>query len=154
MQPKDLEKRKLQLSDLINEVLRRYLFLHYFQGFHDICQVFLLVLGPRRAVAGVARLCLIKIRDFMLPLLSPALSHLLLLPEIVQAEDDRLGRHVSQTQPFFALSATLTLYAHDIQAYSDIARLFDVLLAREPAFSLYLFATVCAKLPEIGAHRD
>ena len=153
MQPKDLEKRKVQLSNLINEVLRRHLFLHYFQGFHDICQVFLLVLGPQRAVDCVARLCLIRIRDFMLPLLSPALSHLLLLPEIVQAEDDRLGMHVSQTQPFFALSATLTLYAHDIQAYGDIARLFDVILAREPAFSLYLFATVCAELPCTAANK-
>ncbi len=78
----------------------------------------------------------------MLPSLSPALSHLMLLPDIVRAEDTNLWRHLSGTQPFFALSATLTLYAHDIQAYGDIARLFDVILAREPVFSIYLFARV------------
>ena len=67
----------------------------------------------------------------------------MLLPDIVRAEDSSLWRHISHTQPFFALSATLTLYAHDVQAYDDIARLFDVILAREPVFSLYMFARVC-----------
>ncbi|KAI9886683.1 MAG: Eukaryotic translation initiation factor 5A [Watsoniomyces obsoletus] len=138
----NLERRKSELSDLITGVLRRYPFLHYFQGFHDICQVFLLVLGFETALSCVSRLCLTRIRDFMLPSLSPALSHLMLLPDIVRAEDTTLWRHLSQTQPFFALSATLTLYAHDIQAYGDIARLFDVILAREPVFSIYLFARI------------
>jgi hypothetical protein len=99
-------------------------------------------MGPEDAVPCVVKLCLTRIRDFMLPTLSPALSHLKLLPDIVQAEDAKLWKHLSDTQPYFALSATLTLYAHDIQAYGDIARLFDVLLAREPVFSIYLFAMV------------
>jgi hypothetical protein len=80
----------------------------------------------------------------MLPSLSPALSHLRLLPPILSAVDPELCNHLSQTQPFFALAATLTLYAHDIQEYGDIARLFDVLLARETVFSMYLFAVVRA----------
>ena len=78
----------------------------------------------------------------MLPSLSPALSHLRLLPPILSAVDPELCSHLSQTQPFFALAATLTLYAHNIQEYGDIARLFDVLLAREAVFSVYLFAVV------------
>ncbi|KAI9789193.1 MAG: hypothetical protein M1816_006327 [Peltula sp. TS41687] len=139
---KELDKRKEQLSDVINQVLRHYPFLHYFQGFHDICQVFLLVLGPQLATSCVTRLCLTRIRDFMLSSLTPALVHLHLLPDILQAEDGELCRHLSDTQPFFALAATLTLFAHDIQDYKDIARLFDALLAREPVFSIYLFATI------------
>lgn len=139
---KQLDRRKEELSDLINHVLRHYPFLHYFQGFHDICQVFLLVLGPHMATSCVTRLCLTRIRDFMLSSLSPALAHLHLLPDILQAEDSELCKPLSQIQPFFALAATLTLFAHDIQDYKDIARLFDALLAREPVFSIYLFATV------------
>lgn len=139
---KELDRRKEQLSDLINHVLRHHPFLHYFQGFHDICQVFLLVLGPQMATSCVTRLCLTRIRDFMLSSLAPALAHLHLLPDILQAEDSELCKHLSQTQPFFALAATLTLFAHDIQNYKDISRLFDALLAREPVFSVYLFATV------------
>jgi hypothetical protein len=34
------------------------------------------------------------------------------------------------------------MYAHDIQEYGQIARLFDVLLAREAVFSVYMFAQI------------
>ncbi len=78
----------------------------------------------------------------MLPTLSPTFSHLDLLPRILHVADLKLERHLSQTQPFFALAATLTLYAHDIQEYGDIARLFDFLLGQEASVSIYLFAIV------------
>lgn len=81
----------------------------------------------------------------MLPTLSGAESHLHLLPAILYAADRELYQHLSgatQPTPFFALAATLTLYAHDIEEYGDIARLFDYLLATEAAVPVYLFATV------------
>ena len=78
----------------------------------------------------------------MLPTLAPALSQLQILPAILRAADPELATHLSQTRPFFALSATLTLYAHDVQEYGDIARLFDFILAHEPVLTLYLFATI------------
>lgn len=78
----------------------------------------------------------------MLPSLSAAISHLQLLPSILHASDPVLCKHVEGTQPFFALAATLTLYAHDIQEYGDIARLFDFLLAHEAVVSVYLYAEV------------
>ena len=40
------------------------------------------------------------------------------------------------------MAATLTLYAHDIQEYSDIARLFDFILAHEPVMAIYTFAAI------------
>ena len=114
----------------------------YFQGFHDIVQVILLVLGKDRATDAVAHLSLLRIRDFMLPSLSPSLAHLRLLPAVLYAVDAKLCQHLSQVQPFFALAATLTLYAHDIEDYGDIARLFDFLLAQEAVVSVYLFAVI------------
>jgi len=116
--------------------------LSYFQGFHDIVQVFLLVLGVDNAAQAVASLSLLRIRDFMLPSLTPSLDHLNLLPPIIHAVDANLYRHLSQTQPFFALAATLTLYAHDIQEYADIARLFDFLIAQPAVVSIYFFAVI------------
>lgn len=116
--------------------------LSYFQGFHDIVQVFLLVLGVDDAAAAVSHLSLLRIRDFMLPSLDPSIAHLHLLPSILQAESPKLRQHLSQTRPFFALAATLTLYAHDIQEYSDISRLFDFLLAHGAVVSLYFFAII------------
>ena len=78
----------------------------------------------------------------MLPSLSPSLDHLQLLPAILYAVDEHLYAHVSKTRPFFALAATLTLYAHEIQEFGEIARLFDFLLAQEAAVSVYFFAVI------------
>lgn len=78
----------------------------------------------------------------MLPSLAPAVRQLRLIPDILRAADPALWRHLSATEPFFALSGTLTMYAHDITTLGEIARLFDVLLAREPVFSVYMFAAI------------
>lgn len=85
---------------------------------------------------------MLRIRDFMLPSLAAAMTHLELLPHILRATQPELERHLSQTRPFFALSATLTLYAHDIEEYGDIARLFDFFLAHPASVPVYFFATV------------
>ncbi|KAA8635877.1 hypothetical protein SMACR_01716 [Sordaria macrospora] len=134
--------QKFQLSSLILSVLRRYPYLHYFQGYHDICQVLLLVLPPSLRSIALARLSALRIRDFMLPNLQAAIAQLRLIPDILRVSDPKLWRHLSGTEPFFALSGTLTMYAHDITTLGEITRLFDVLLAREPVFSVYMFAAI------------
>jgi hypothetical protein len=145
-----IDARKHELSDIITETLRRHPMLCYFQGYHDIVQVLLLVLGAETTPAAVARLSLLRIRDFMLPTMTGALSHLQLLPSILKAADPDLFQHLSQTAPFyFALPATLTLYAHEIQEYGDIARLFDYLLTNEAAASIYLYATVSRSIQNL-----
>ncbi|RYO75483.1 hypothetical protein DL766_002570 [Monosporascus sp. MC13-8B] len=136
----ELDSKKAELSDLITEVLRRLPYLCYFQGYHDICQVFLLVLPAPLRAAAVARLSSLRIRDFMLPNLRPAVAQLRLIPDILGAADRELCAHLSRTEPYFALSDTLTMFAHNVQRLGHISRLFDALLAREPAFPLYVFA--------------
>ncbi|KAI9931790.1 hypothetical protein AWENTII_001560 [Aspergillus wentii] len=138
----ELSLKKEELSSLIKQVLRNHPMLCYFQGYHDIVQVLLLVLGEQQAAPAVAQISLFRIRDYMLPSLTPALKHLQLIPAIIERADPGLRQHLSGIKPFFALAATLTLYAHEIQEYSDIARLFDFLLAREPVVSIYLFAAI------------
>ncbi|QDS72386.1 hypothetical protein FKW77_008553 [Venturia effusa] len=138
---KQLDKRKKQLSDVIVETLRRHPYLSYFQGYHDIVQVILLVLGPDKSVPAVRRLSVLRVRDFMLPKIAGSLSHLHLIPSILYAADPVLYKHLPENT-YFAISAIITLYAHDIQEYSDIARLYDFLLAREAVTSIYLFAAI------------
>lgn len=138
---KQLDIRKKQLSDVIVEVLRRHPYLSYFQGFHDIVQVILLVLGPEKSTPAVRRLSVLRIRDFMLPKIAGSLSHLHLIPAILFAADPVLYKHLPENT-YFAISAIITLYAHDIQEYSDIARLYDFLLAREAVTSIYLFVAI------------
>ncbi|KAE8147868.1 rab-GTPase-TBC domain-containing protein [Aspergillus avenaceus] len=138
----ELLSKKDELSSLLKQVLRHYPMLCYFQGYHDIVQVLLLVMGGQKAAPAVTRLSLFRIRDYMLPSLSPTVKHLQLIPAIMERADPALRRHLADIQPFFALAATLTLYAHDIQEYSDIARLFDFILAREPVVAIYLFVAI------------
>lgn len=138
----ELAVKKSELKQLIFRILRRHPVLCYFQGYHDIAQVLLLVLGYHQAVPAIERISLFHIRDYMLSSLSPALKHLQLIPAIIDTSDPELRQHLSLTKPFFALAATLTLYAHDIQEYGDIARLYDFLLSHEPVVSIYLFAAI------------
>ncbi|KAJ3457417.1 hypothetical protein MRS44_014558 [Fusarium solani] len=138
----ELSLHKSELSSLITEVLRRYPYLCYFQGYHDISQVLLLVLAPPWRARVLARLSVLRIRDFMLPNLGPTTAQLRLLPDILHAADPKLRRHLSGVEPFYALAGTLTMYAHNIEGYRDIVRLFDVFLAREPVFSVYVFAQI------------
>ena len=142
MSDSELSIRKSELSDLIVEVLRRDPFLCYVQGYHDICQVFLLVLDPHVRAPALTRLSLLRIRDFMLPNFSATTAQLRLIPDIIKAADPTLREHLAGTKPYYALAGTLTMYAHNIEGYRDIVRLFDVLLAREPVFSVYLFAQI------------
>lgn len=98
------------------------------------------MLGLPLAAPAISRLSVLRIRDFMLPNLSPTTAQLRLLPEIIQKAAPQLWRQLAVLEPFYALPGTLTMFAHNIESFHDIARLFDVLLARDPAFSLYLFA--------------
>ncbi|CAA9960534.1 hypothetical protein PTNB85_01549 [Pyrenophora teres f. teres] len=139
---KQLDRRKQELSNVIIHVLRRHPALCYFQGYHDIVQVFLLVLGPEDAPTAVARLSLLRIRDFMLSSLEPALAQLELLRPILRAADPSLYHHLRGSQPTFALAGTMTMFAHNIENYKDITRLFDFFLAGHAAMPIYFFAAV------------
>ena len=102
----------------------------------------------------------------MLPALAPSLKQLRLIPELLSRADPQLAHHLGILPPSIleppgplsflgalarnnesdeglihlaAMQGTLTMYAHDIESYSGIARLFDALLAYEPVFSLYVF---------------
>ncbi|KAF4986284.1 hypothetical protein FGRMN_10909 [Fusarium graminum] len=138
----EMTLRKSELSSLITEVLRRHPYLCYFQGYHDISQVLLLALTPAWRARLLARLSVLRIRDFMLPSFGPTTSQLRLLPDIIHAADPYLRQHLAGVEPFYALAGTLTMYAHNIEAYQDIARLFDVFLAQEPVFPVYVFAQI------------
>lgn len=108
------------------------------------------MLAPELQVTAVARLSVLRIRDYMCSTMSPAMAQLYLIPDILRKADPKLWLHVAGTNPFFALSSTLTMYAHDVTSLDEISRLFDILLAREPVFSLYMYvATILSKRDEI-----
>lgn len=100
------------------------------------------MLPPALRATAVARLSGLRIRDFMLPNLAPAISQLRLIPDILNAVDRSLYVHLAKIEPYFALSDTLTMFAHNIQTYGDISRLFDALLAHEQVLGIYIFVQI------------
>lgn len=78
----------------------------------------------------------------MLSCIDPAIAQLELLRPIFRAADPELYEHLPKSQPSFALANTITMFAHNIQAYKDITRLFDFFLAHDAVMPIYLFAAV------------
>lgn len=76
----------------------------------------------------------------MLSTLDPAIAHLSLLHPILSTADPVLYEHLPKSQPSFALADTLTMFAHNMQNYKDITRLFDFFLARHTVMPIYFFA--------------
>ena len=71
------ERRKIELSELITHVLRSWPGLHYFQGYHDIMSILLLVLNDLELAKCCAeKMSLHRLRDSMGPGLDPVLGYL------------------------------------------------------------------------------
>lgn len=53
-----------------------------------------------------------------------------------------INRARTSPTPYFALSWMLTLFSHDINTLEPVQRIFDFLLARNPAAVIYLGVAV------------
>lgn len=78
----------------------------------------------------------------MLSSLEPAIAQLELLRPLLHQADPVLYEHLPKSSATFALAGTITMFAHNIQEYRDITRLFDFFLAQHAAMPLYFFAAV------------
>ncbi|GAA5837917.1 hypothetical protein JCM3766R1_001518 [Sporobolomyces carnicolor] len=139
------EELRLRLEKAILLTLRKHPALQYFQGFHDIVSILLLTLDDDQLVASATeQMSLHRIRDSMGPGLEPTLGYLKLAHRLIQRVDPEMYSLVNQaaSMPFFALSWALTLFSHDLYEVSVIARLFDFLLAHNPAMISYLVVAI------------
>jgi len=118
--------------------------LHYFQGLHDVAALFLINLeSPSLTSLVMKRLCHLHFRDAMRPnfkkvqiILQAVITPLL---EIVDRElHDYIIHGGTDDSSVFALSWILTWFAHDIQNFDVVSRLFDVFLVSHPLFPAYL----------------
>jgi hypothetical protein len=78
----------------------------------------------------------------MLSSLDPAIAQLDLLRPLLREADPVLYEHLPKSSATSALAGTITMFAHNIQGYKDITRLFDFFLARHAVMPLYFFAAV------------
>ncbi|KTW25581.1 hypothetical protein T552_03442 [Pneumocystis carinii B80] len=138
----EIKKKRNELNSLIVEILRKHPNLNYFQGYHDIAQVFLLCIGRKEAFKPLELLSLTRIRDFFLPSLSPILDHLEFIKLIVQKKDQELGKHIANVPSHFALASYLTWFSHEIKHLKHILKIFDFIISTDTAMVLYIYAAI------------
>ncbi|XP_071823507.1 TBC1 domain family member 20-like [Apostichopus japonicus] len=143
---KDDEREVLQdqLVEVIVRVLCENNQLHYYQGYHDICVTFQLVVGKEATVSLVNKLSTHHLRDFMDSTMDRT-KHMLnyLLPIINKSKPalhDFLQR--SEVGTVFALAWLITWYGHVLNSFRSIVRLYDFFLACHPLMPVYLAAAI------------
>ncbi|OBZ86782.1 TBC1 domain family member 20, partial [Choanephora cucurbitarum] len=146
----DQEKEKLQaqLDQVITHVLRSYPSLHYYQGFHDICCVFILLFGVKYACKLMESVALFYLRyPFFYEMfmnMEPVLKQLTILDTLIRLKDQELHAFISEAGvlPYYSLSWVITWCSHDLDDLEKLTRLFDLFLCSNPFMPVYFAAAV------------
>ncbi|AMD20225.1 HDL519Wp [Eremothecium sinecaudum] len=189
------EKEKLReiLKSTILKFLRKYPELRYYQGYHDVVSVFVMVFQDGQASDMCTPECsklervpssgrsskdegimtsdidieeadmfttveiftLLYLRDFMMDTLDFTIHHLRIISLLVQAECPKFYEEVklATVNPFFALSAILTLFSHelkpDFDETSPLYQIFDMVISSgSMMLPLVIYASILLELKD------
>lgn len=136
--------KQQELHCMIVEILWRNPALKYYQGFHDICTCFLLVLGKKAAIPAAENVALFFIRDAMLDSFDPVSKQLRLMSSLIEYEDHELTLFLEKANimPYYALSWILTWFSHDFEAYEKVVRLFDLFISSHAIMPVYIASAI------------
>lgn len=143
---KRLKTTRKKVHTIVNSVVQESGgILNYYQGFHDVVCVILLVVGEQElAHALTERIAYYFFRESMTETFAPLSSILRLLPVIIEHFDPQLQQFISmcEVEAFYAMPWVLTWFAHDLQDLGEVARIFDVMICSHPLFVLYVAAAL------------
>lgn len=133
-------------SSLDSSLSEREHGLSYFQGFHDISTVFLLVCGEHISGPCLEKMARYYLRDSIATdRLAPMLMVLRLIHFVILQKDYGLAKFMADAgveDGHYALSWVLTWFSHVIDSLDIVARLFDAFLASHPLLPMYLSASI------------
>lgn len=136
-----------KLKDVVIRILRTNPELSYYQGYHDICTVFVIIfqndLEMLFRVVNTFTLC--HLRDFMMPNIDSTIQMLRLIPELTFKVDRSLHEEalMDNLEPFYCLSPLITLFSHDVVNFSTICQVFDFIIASGSISAvLYLYTSL------------
>lgn len=151
--PNDIENLKTKLSHLIIKLLRKYPSLNYYQGFHDIASIILLVcyippndklddfnanggdnnndddnedgynINEELAFNMLEYLAIFHLRDYMLMDINLSIDHLKLIPMVLEIVDDQLFELIKQTSNSFIQSEGLH---YDYKFYQGLSCILTI----------------------------
>lgn len=133
-----------QLVDVIMRILVKHKDLHYYQGYHDICVTFLLVVGEDVTFALIDKLSTNHLRDFMDKTMARTNHMLNYLYPIIGRASPQLRQHMEKAElgTIFCLPWLITWYGHVLGDVKHVVRLYDFFLACHPLMPIYLAAAL------------
>lgn len=133
-----------QLILLIMRILIKNPSFYYYQGYHDICITFLLILGPELAFHVVNSLSRTHFKVYMEESMENTSILLDIILILVEKEHQALGQFLRRSGAgnIFALSWVITWFSHVLRNYETVGRLFDLFIASHPFMPIYLTASI------------
>ncbi|KAG8192531.1 hypothetical protein JTE90_015166 [Oedothorax gibbosus] len=133
-----------QLVFLIMRVLCRHPEMHYYQGYHDICVTFLLVLGEEMAYHVVEKLSRTHLKTFMEKNMEPTIHLLEHMYVLIGKKHPLLKEFLlkSEVGVAYCLSWLITWFGHVLNDYNYVVRLFDFFIVSHHYMPMYLTTAV------------
>ena len=146
-----------KLTDVILATLSQNRSIHYYQGFHDVVSVLILVMMEDETEGGDS----LQSSEHFLYRMTSALTEtyfedmaredfttitktMAFILHIIHLHDKELYNFLKEAQipPYFAMSWVITWFSHDLKSLGlkGVARIFDVCLCSPPYYCLYLCA--------------
>ncbi|CAG98187.1 GTPase-activating protein GYP8 [Kluyveromyces lactis] len=141
---------KLQLRDLLYDTivktLRKFPQLNYYQGYHEVVSVFVLVCDRDSLNETVELFTLLYLRDYMMDSLQCTLEQLEVLSQFIMERDADLAKilQLNQKKPIFAIASVLTLLIHNFENFeedSPIFSIFDIVITTNNLSNLFVVYT-------------
>lgn len=158
----DIDDLKKKLLNLIIRILRKHPLLNYYQGYHDIASIVLLVchdqanseVNEEMALKILEPLTILHLRDFMITDINLSINHLKLIPMLLEVIEPSLFELIKQSNNsyilsngahydynfFQGLSSILTFYSHEITNLQQILTIWDFIFSYDSVIvSVYLY---------------
>lgn len=158
----DIDRLRKRLFSLIVRVLRNHPCLDYYQGYHDIASVVLLVCSDSGSSANddslaysmLEALSLCHLRDYMISDIGLSVNHLKIIPLVAEHADPVLFNLMRYSNSSFimsngsyydykfypALLSILTVFSHNLTNFSQLLMLWDFVLSYQSiAVSMYIY---------------
>jgi len=142
------EEQRIALQDKLIKLIMRILIknpnFYYYQGYHDICITFLLILGEENAFHVVDAISKSHLELFMNKTIDKTIDVMDYIFIIIHKECPELRAFLDKSEVgnIFALSWIITWFSHVLQNFKVVGRLFDLFLASHSLLPIYLTSAI------------
>ncbi|CAG9318721.1 TBC1D20 [Blepharisma stoltei] len=142
---------RIELSNIVNGVIKHNPDLHYFQGFHSICSTFLLIGGEDLGFKMSSQCALLHIKDSMRKSFEDSVyPEMMLIYKLLRIQNSKLAKKLESVytfdtdlnSPMFSLSWILTWLSHNIVNFNTLCRVFDFMLGTHPLAPVYITSAI------------